>query len=164
MKVSDVLKMAYSMEIGGMEFYNSQKEKVKSSKLGEIFTYLANMEKSHAEFLKRQIEKSDRGEKLDFLPESKEDSMFIDRMKQQKVETSNLDDDLGDFSIIRMAYLIERDFEKFYRKASEEAEEKEIKAVFAGLAKWEEGHAEMLKNELEDIIARNSIELGFYPL
>ncbi len=164
MKVKDVLKMAYNMEISGMDFYNQQKGKVKSNKLYDIFEHLANMEKGHAEYLKRQIEKAERKEDLESLPEDKEDKLFIERMKQQKIESSELDYDLGDFSIIRMAYLIEKDFESFYRKAAEESKDKEIKGIFNGLAECEKGHAEMLKAELEDIIERNSIELGFYPL
>ena len=164
MKIKDVFLMAYNMEVSGMEFYDSQKAKVKSKILKDIFDHLSKMEKGHALFLKTQIENIEQNKGVEQLPDAKDDSIFIERIKQQKIDTATLEDDLGDFSIIRMAYLIEKDFEEFYRKSSEKADEKDIKDIFNGLAEWEKGHAEMLKGRLEEIIERNSIELGFYPL
>ena len=164
MKVIDVLKMAHTMELQGMKFYTDQMNEVKNTNLKEIFKHLSEMENEHADYLERQIKNVGKGGSLDELPSSKDDDIFIERMKQQKIKTSSLEEDLGDFSIIRMAYLVERDFEKFYKNSSENAENKQVKDIFLKLSKWENGHAEMLKHQLEDIIARNSLELGFYPL
>jgi len=163
-KIIDVLKMAYTMEVQGMKFYSEQMGNVKNINLKEIFKHLSDMEKEHADYLQKQINNIEKGNNLDQLPDSKEDSIFVERMKQQKIETSSLEEDLGDFSIIRMAYLVERDFEKFYKNTAEKSEDENVKDIFLKLSKWENGHAEMLKKQLEDIIARNSLELGFYPL
>ena len=164
MKVIDVLRMAHTMEVQGMKFYSEQMSNVKNKNLKEIFEHLSKMEEEHANYLKKQIDNIEKGNGLDSLPDSKDDDIFIKRMEQQKIETSSLDSDLGDFSIIRMAYLIERDFEKFYQSSAENADDKNIEDIFQRLSRWENGHAEMLKKQLEDIISRNSLELGFYPL
>ena len=164
MKIIDVLRMAHTMELQGMNFYSEQMDKVRNKNLKEIFKHLSEMEQEHAKYLEKQIDNVEKGVSFDKLPDSKDDDIFIERMKQQKIETSSLDEDLGDFSIIRMAYLVERDFEKFYKNSADKTDDKDVKDIFLRLSKWENGHAEMLKHQLEDIIERNSIELGFYPL
>jgi len=80
----------------------------------------------------------------------------------RKIEPENLDADLGDYSIMRMAYLIEKDFAEFYEKSSE-ANEGKVKGLLIELAGWEKKHASMIREEMEKIIARNSLDLGFYP-
>jgi rubrerythrin len=44
-----------------------------------------------------------------------------------------------DLSVLRMAYLIERDFVEFYESAAEHAEG-EAKEALEMLARWERGH------------------------
>jgi len=164
MNIRDVLKLAHTRELQGMEFYSEQKEKVRHTSLKEIFSHLAEMEKGHAEYLEKQIENVGQNRSFDALPDSTEDDIFIKRMEKQKVEPSSLDADLGDYSIIRMAYLVEKDFASFYRESSKNADDGVVKDVFLRLAEWEDGHAAMLKGQMEAIIQRNALDLGFYPL
>ena len=163
MNVKDVLFLAYKMEKQGKEFYGEQKSKVKLPPLKDLFDHLEKMEQGHALYLKKQIENLKANLPLDSLSEGRKQNKFTARMEKQKIEPSNLDADLGDYSIMRMAYLIEKDFAEFYLKSAE-SNEGEVNSLLLSLADWEKEHASMIKGEMEKIISRNALDLGFYPL
>jgi rubrerythrin len=162
MKVEDVLKLARSMELQGMNFYNEQKERVRLPLLKDLFSFLSEMERGHAAYLGKQLENIESGRTLDSLPENIEADRYRDLMSKQKINPTNLDSDLGDYSIMRMAYLIEKDFVDFYSKSASESDGS-VKSLFERLADWEKDHARMMKDEMGKIISRNALDLGFYP-
>ncbi len=162
MKVYDVLQLAHRMELQGMEFYNEQREKVKLPVLKELFSFLSEMERGHAEYLKKQMQNVKEGKKLSELPRDAGEDRYHAIMAKQKVVSTALDSDLGDYSIMRMAYLIEKDFAEFYDKSAD-GSEGEIRILFQTLAEWEKGHAAIMKEEMGKILARNAIDIGFYP-
>lgn len=164
MNTGDVLKIAYEMEVRGMEFYGEQKEKVKYPLLRDIFEHLQHMEKSHADYIKKQMSNIENEKPLDDLPSGDEEDKFHHRLSQQLIETEKLKLDLGDYSIIRMAYLIEKDFAEYYKKSAEHSDNEETKMLFLKLEEWERGHEKLMKEQLEMIIDSNAIDLGFYPL
>lgn len=53
MSITDVLNVAENFEIEGYKFYNIRKDEIKDSIAKEIFNFLANMEKEHAEYIKK---------------------------------------------------------------------------------------------------------------
>jgi rubrerythrin len=162
MKVEDVLRLAQKMELQGMEFYDEQKNRVKLPLLRDLFSFLSEMEKGHAEYLGRQLKNIASGKSLDALPEPVEQDRYRDIMARQKIKPANLDSDLGDYSIMRMAYLIEKDFADFYDRSAVESDG-EVKGLFGRLADWEKDHARMMKDQMGSIISRNALDLGFYP-
>ena len=162
MNVTDVLKVARKMELQGMEFYDEQKGRVKLPVLQELFAFLSDMERGHADYLGRQLKNLSAGRSLDGLPETAEMDRYRNIMEKQKINPEGLDSDLGDYSIMRMAYLIEKDFAEFYEKSAA-GSDGEVKALFGRLAEWEKEHAGMMKNEMGKIISRNALDLGFYP-
>jgi rubrerythrin len=163
MKVEDVLKLAHRMELQGMEFYEEQKDRVKLPLLGELFSFLSEMERGHALYLQKQLGNMASGRPLDNLPDNTESDRYADIMKKQKINPNSLDADLGDYSIMRRAYLIEKDFAEFYEKSAA-GSDGEIRELFTGLAEWEREHAKMMKDEMGKIISRNALDLGFYSL
>ena len=162
MNLEDVLKMAHKMELQGMEFYEEQKGRVKLQLLRELFAFLSDMERGHAAYLEKQLENMAAGKSLDALPDDASMDRYRDIMDKQKIEPADLNTDLGDYSIMRMAYLIEKDFVQFYEKSAAESGG-EIKELFIRLADWEKNHAKMMKDEMSKIISRNALDLGFYP-
>jgi rubrerythrin len=162
MKTEDVLKLAQKMELQGMEFYGEQKDRVRLPLLKDLFSLLSDMEKGHAAYLGKQLENMASGRSFDDLPENLEMDRYRDIMARQKIKPEGLDSDLGDYSIMRMAYLIEKDFAEFYEKSAGESRG-ELKALFGRLADWEREHARMMKDEMGKIISRNALDLGFYP-
>ena len=162
MNIENVLKLAHSMELQGMEFYDEQKDRVKLQLLKELFAFLNDMERGHAAYLEKQLKNMAAGKSLDALPDDVEMDRYRDIMEKQKIEPANLKTDLGDYSIMRMAYLIEKDFAQFYDKSAAESDG-EIRDLFIRLADWEKEHAKMMKDEMSKIISRNALDLGFYP-
>lgn len=162
MKIEDVLKLARKMELQGMDFYNEQKDRVRLPLLRDLFALLSEMEKGHAAYLGKQLENMAAGRSLDSLPENVEMDKYRDIMARQKIKPEGLDADLGDYSIMRMAYLIEKDFAEFYEKSAAESDA-EVKGLLSKLADWEREHARMMKDEMGKIISRNALDLGFYP-
>ena len=120
------------------------------------------MEQKHADYIEHLMASVKDGKPLFKLESSPEEDKFSERLEQQEINTENLESDLGDYSIVRMAYLIEKDFVDYYLKSAENQEEN-IKEVFLSLAEWEKQHAELMKSKLEMIIEKNSLDLGFYP-
>ncbi len=161
MSIKDIFTLAHQMELNGMEFYKDQKAVVKDPALQTLFGDLQEMERDHALYLEKQLKNLEGGKGLDALPIEDEDK-FEARLKQQKIETKKLAGDLADFSIIRLAYLIEKDFKEYYAKAAAKSQGQE-KDILLKLSDWEQNHADLMKSRLEAIIDRNSMELGFYP-
>jgi rubrerythrin len=164
MKTIDIFKVAYQMELRGRDFYQQQRDNVKMPMLKEIFWHLVKMEEGHAEYIAGQIAKLEHSESPEPPAQDNTDNLFIERMTRQKITAADLKNDLGDYSIVRMAYLIEKDFAEYYEKSAGLQGDAALKSIFEMLAGWERGHAEMLKNQLEGIIERNSLDLGFYPV
>ena len=162
MDLYSILQLARSMELQGMKFYNEQKGNVKLKILKELFSFLSDMEKGHARYLEEQMNNVKEDKNLDRLPENPEEDRYKKIMAKQKLDTANLGSDLGDYSIMRMAYLIEKDFAEFYENSSKESEG-ETKKLFMTLSEWERGHAAMMKEHMGKILSRNAIDLGFYP-
>lgn len=160
MNTIDILKIAQKMEVKGMEFYKTQKDLVKSESLKSTFQYLTEMEKEHADYLQKQINNLNNNKPLDKLPDN-EDTKLSDIFDKQKVIPDNPDDNFSDYSITRIAYLIEKDFAEYYKHASEK-EIGEAKEIFNTLHKWEVTHEEIMKSRLQNIIKKNAIEEKFF--
>ena len=162
MRMYDVLKIAEKFEIDGYKFYNEKKREVKSKAVTEIFEHLAIMEKEHTAFIRRLMEDLENGREISSLPNEMENP-FVQRYEGQKLDATNPEDDLMDLSVLRMAYLIEKDFVEFYAKAAEHEENPEVKKVLNLLSTWEEGHRKLIEKQMEAIMERNNLDLGFYP-
>jgi len=162
MRMYDVLKIAEKFEIDGYKFYNEKKREVKSKAVTEIFEHLAIMEKEHTAFIRRLMEDLENGREISSLPNEMENP-FVQRYEGQKLDATNPEDDLMDLSVLRMAYLIEKDFVEFYARAAEHEENPEVKKVLNLLSTWEEGHRKLIEKQMEAIMERNNLDLGFYP-
>lgn len=160
MKTTDILKIAYNMELRGRDFYENQKDKVQEPRLKKAFNYLTDMEKDHANYIKNQIDNLSNNKPIESLPQT-EDKFSKVFEKEGVISSDKLDTDYGDYSIIRMAYLLEKDFVEYYDNAAKN-NEGELKEMFLSLKKWEEEHAQLMKNYLQNLIKRNSIEEKFF--
>ena len=158
-----ILELALSFERSGQEFYKSNMEKVKQALARETFKYLMDMESSHVEFIKKMIEKLKTDETINIEATGEKDEIFKERLKSQALSSNTYSNDLADLSILRMAYLIEKDFVEYYGKASEKIEDDRAKKLLTTLRVWEEGHMELVKRLMERIYEKNALDLGFYP-
>lgn len=158
----DVLKLAENFEIEGYRFYHQKMKEVKSKRVAEVFEYLAEMEKEHTEFIRRLINDIEGGREISFQISEKPE-IFTKRYQTQALESTPVEDDLQDLAVLRMAYLIEKDFMEFYTRSAERVEDNDLKKILLLLRDWEAGHKEIIEREIKTILERNNLDLGFYP-
>lgn len=158
----DVLKLAEKFEIDGYRFYSERKKEVKSKAVADIFDHLAIMEKEHTAFIRKLMEDLETGREISDLPNETQNP-FSQRYEDQKLDVTTAEDDLMDLSVLRMAYLIEKDFVEFYARAAKREENAEVRKVLNLLSTWEEGHRKLIERQMEAIMERNNLDLGFYP-
>ena len=146
-----IFKYAIQMELDGYKFYTEKAEDMTNPTSKKIFTDLAEEEKDHYDYLQRLLNKYLEGgnikDSLDILPEY--DSIFEARVESEHLDETLKESDIPDLTILRTAYLIERDAKELYMSIAENAEDDDIKAIFIKLSKWEEGHERLFKNEYD---------------
>lgn len=106
----------------------------------EHYKYIENL-------LNRYIETDSFGMDPELL--DREESIFEEREDSEHIDATLQESDIPDITVLRMAYLIERDYKEFYQNAADNIEDKEVKAIFERLSKWEEGHESLFKSEYD---------------
>lgn len=159
-----VLKYAYIREKEGRDFYQSKLSKVKSPEAKDLFNMLSEMEQDHMHTIEELIENIENEEQISFNLDNENEKNMFENRKQKEIISGDIDDMTSDLSIIRMAYLIEDDFMKFYSDAAKKTEDPSLKEIFESLASWEKSHRDSL-NELYRSMTKNYWnEMGFEPL
>lgn len=146
-----VLRYAMQMELDGANFFKDNAEKFVNPTSKELFLKLADVEMEHYRYLENQLEVYLKTDKFDVSDEvlSREENIFEDREESEHIEATLEQSDIPDITILRMAYLIEKDFKEFYEKQANEAVDQDIKTIFEKLANWEAGHEKLFKNEYD---------------
>ncbi len=162
-KILGILRFALAREIEGMEFYRSKLEKVKSQDVREVFQSLADMEAGHVEFIRNLMDKVGKDEAIVVDSELLKSEFFEEREKTE-MPSKTVDELANDLSVLRMAYLIEKDFEEFYRSSAEKVEDGEMKKILTVLADWEKGHKDLLFATYEENMKNYWDKMGFSPL
>lgn len=160
----NILAYAIKREEQGEQFYLENIKKVNSKATRAILESLAEMEKEHAELLKGRYEAlSKSGKWLPVLEDIKGASVFQVRYEVEKTTKADLQSDLSDITILRMAYLIENDLAEFYKKAAEGIEDPEGKKLFLALSEWEVEHKNALYKVYLDHFHDNWFDAEFAP-
>jgi rubrerythrin len=112
-----------------------------------VFERLADEEQRHIDFIQAQIEALNTGQAPDIAlgAELEEAGFFSHRAESEMLDQTVLEAMVPDLPVLRMAYLIERDFAEFYENAADMSEG-EAKEVLAMLARWERGHEQLFKH------------------
>ena len=82
-----------------------------------------------------------------------ETEFFANRADKEMIEQTVNEAMVADLPVLRMAYLIERDFSEFYQQAASKAEG-EAKSVLEMLARWEAGHERLFKRMHDEAFER----------
>jgi rubrerythrin len=147
MEIRKIYEYALAREHEGKRFFETNAERLSHSAAVSAFRRLAQEEQRHIEFIEFQLSLMDQqqptspetGEKLD------KESFFDQRAKNEGTEQSVSEAMLPDLPVLRMAYLIERDFAEFYEQASKRSTGDAIQ-VLALLSQWERVHERYFKN------------------
>ncbi len=149
---ANILKYAMQMEKEGAEFFLTQSQRFQDATTKSLFEKLSRIEETHYDYLEQKLAHYTEGNLTideipqDFLDQTETD-IFQSRAKSEHLNTTLVESDVPDMTILRMAYLIEKDFAEFYEEARDYVEDETLKALFEQLSVWEKGHESLFKKE-----------------
>jgi rubrerythrin len=149
MDLHRIYHYALQREHEGKRFFEENANRMSHPAASRAFQVLVGEEQRHIDFIKHLLEALDGGQLLppDAPPdliESKYVGFFDQRLESEAVDDSVAESMVPDLPILRMAYLIERDFAEFYELAASHVEGQAQHAL-AMLANWERGHERLFK-------------------
>ena len=150
MEIRKIYGYALQREHEGKRFFEQNAGRLSHSAAISAFKRLAVEEQRHIEFIQRQIDLLDKGHppSTEMGAELDRAGFFTTRADSESIDQTVLEAMVPDLPVLRMAYLIERDFSEFYENAASQVEG-EARHVLEMLAGWERGHESFFK-ELHD--------------
>jgi rubrerythrin len=146
MDIRRVYQYALQREREGKKFFEDNAERLSHAAAVQAFRSLAEEEQRHIEFIQGQLDALDAGEAPSAAmgTEMQRAGFFSQRAASESLDQTVVEAMVPDLPVLRMAYLIERDFAEFYAHAAEAAEG-EASRVLNLLAAWERGHEELFR-------------------
>jgi rubrerythrin len=143
MDIRKVLEYALQREYEGRRFFEQNAGRLQNAAAVGAFKAIAAEEQRHIEYIQAQLNALTGGEALALeLPSA---GFFADRADSESIADAVAESMVADLPVLRMAYLIERDFSEFYAQAASKAEG-EVKKTLDMLAHWEAGHERLFKS------------------
>ncbi|MGD8404228.1 MAG: ferritin family protein [Anaerolineales bacterium] len=149
MNIRKVFEYALQREREGKAFFLNNAERLNSAAAVEAFKVIAGEEQRHIEFIQAQIDALDAKETgvetaQKTTSELDETQFFANRADKEMIDQTVNEAMVADLPVLRMAYLIERDFSEFYHQAASKTEG-DAKIILDFLARWESGHERLFK-------------------
>ncbi len=147
MDIRKIYEYALQREHEGKRFFLDNAGRLNHAAAVGAFKELAAEEQKHIECIEKLIAALDRGEHFSsaaLKEELEAKGFFSYRAASEMLDRTVLEAMVPDLPVLRMAYLIERDFVDFYQKSADQAEG-EAKEVLHMLAKWESSHEALFK-------------------
>ena len=146
MDIRKIYAYAFQLEHEGKRFFEQNAERLNHAAAVSAFQQLAAEEQKHIEFIQAQIDALDEGESPDISMGVDLDraGFFSQRAESEMLDQTVLEAMVPDLPVLRMAYLIERDFAEFYEMAAGKSEGR-AQQVLEMLASWERGHERFFK-------------------
>jgi rubrerythrin len=165
--IRKILQFAMRMERQGENFYRYYAGKIKNAQTREIFEQLADMEKEHYNILKDRFDALGGDESIQVI------SWVVDvkkLMESPKIfadesgtfDTGDEEERISDLTIVRMAYLIEKDFSMFYKYAATRVDDGEVRKFLKTLSEWETGHMKVFHDQYQNLMRKNWEDIGSY--
>ena len=152
MNIQKVLEYALQREFEGKRFFEENSARLQSAAAAGAFKAIAAEEQKHIEFIQSQLDAL-TGDKSAPAPELPTAGFFADRAESESIADTVMESMVADLPVLRMAYLIERDFAEFYAMAASKVEGDEKKTLDM-LAKWESGHEKLFKKMHDDLFEK----------
>jgi rubrerythrin len=144
MDIIKILEYALEREYEGKRFFSENAARLQNAAAAGAFKAIAAEEQKHIDFIAAQLAAQNAGVQAD-MPEMPQAGFFADRAENENIEQSVAESMVADLPVLRMAYLIERDFAEFYAMAASKTEGDAHK-VLEMLAHWESGHERLFKH------------------
>jgi rubrerythrin len=150
MDLRKIYAYALQREYEGKRFFEQNAERMQHAAAAGAFRRLAGEEQKHIDFINGLLNALDEGRSPGAAidTELNEEGFFSERAASEMLDQTVIESMVPDLPVLRMAYLIERDFVEFYESAAEKAEG-EAKEALEMLARWERGH-EVFFRQLHD--------------
>lgn len=164
--MTDLQALAYAMrmEQESAKYYNHYSSICKSDNSKIIFVALAKMEEEHYKILEKQYASVSKGGNwLEIKLDNFKSPELILNKGSDRITESELDSELSDVTILRMAYLMENDLAIFYKEWSERTEDTFGKKLLKKLSDWENEHYNMLYAEHTTLLKNSWFKMGFAP-
>ncbi len=156
--VRRILGYALERERQGIRFFQENAGRLNHPAVQGVFENLAEEEKKHAAYIQGlldELESGLEGGAAPALPEGID--LFADRAQAEMLDQTIYESMVPDVTVLRMAYLIERDFAEFYAQAAGKATGR-VREALERLARWEEGHEKLFKR-LHDTLFEAAMEM-----
>lgn len=151
MDIAKIYEYALQREHEGKQFFEQNAARFSHAAVVEAFRRLAGEEAQHIRFIEHLLARLNaEGEREpDAEPDLHGEGMFAERAANALLDQTIIESMVPDLSVLRTAYLIERDFAEFYERAARQADDETARAALLSLAKWERGH-ERLFSRMHD--------------
>jgi len=146
MDIRKIYEYALQREHEGKRFFSQNASRLSHAAAAGAFRQLAAEEQTHINFIQAQIDALDKGEQPDVSLgiDLEQGGFFSQRAASEMLDQTVVEAMVPDLPVLRMAYLIERDFAEFYEMAAAESDG-EAREVLEMLASWERGHERLFK-------------------
>ncbi len=150
----NIIRYAMERELQGVDFFRQQAEKVNLASAKDMLLRLSEIEMDHYEYLKEQLDHFEQYKifkEVDFDLD-REKNIFEDRAESEQLGQQMTESMIPDMSVLRTAYLMEKDFAEFYQDTADQSDDQNAKKLFSTLALWERGHERMFKQEYQRLM------------
>ena len=146
MDIRKVYLYALHREFEGKRFFVENADRLNNPVAASAFKNLAIEEQKHIEFIQSLLDAVDRSDAPPSISSSElnEAGFFSQRLASEAIDQTVYEAMVPDLPVLRMAYLIERDFAEFYEMAAYNADGAARQALQM-LARWERGHEKLFK-------------------
>lgn len=148
--IKKIYQYALQREIEGRDFFANNAERMSHASVVEVFKRLAQEEQRHIHIIEEQLRILSGPEVGEAVanPGIGDAAFFTDRARSEMIEQTVSEAMVPDLPVLRMAYLIEKDFAEFYAMAAGKVTGR-AREVLESLAAWERTHESLFK-ELHD--------------
>ena len=146
MEVKKIYQYALQREYEGKRFFEENAERLSHGAAIGAFKNLAVEEQKHIDFITSLIAGLDQGISTigSMEAEMKNAGFFSQHAESEFIDQTVVEAMVPDLPVLRMAYLIEKDFAEFYEMAANQTEG-DARHALSMLANWERGHERLFK-------------------
>ena len=147
MEVRKVYEYALQREHEGMNFFAQNAKRFGHAAVTGAFEKLADEERKHIQFIQGLLDGLEKGEVtgIERGMDLDREGFFSQRAESELLDQGIIEAMVPDLTVLRVAYLIERDFAEFYEMAADRVEDEVARKSLHMLAKWERGHERLFK-------------------
>ncbi len=147
MDIRKIYEYALSREYEGKRFFEENAGRLTQAAAVNAFRQLAGEEQKHIDFIQAQISSLSEGlaGDIDYGIRLEQAGFFSQRAQSEVIDQSVAEAMVPDLPVLRMAYLIERDFAEFYESAAAQAAD-DARQVLSMLSMWERRHERLFRD------------------